>query len=74
MWIKWKYPKTTNRGGDIYTHTHTQREREKLERCCRRRVILTTARERILLVLVLTKSRKAPLLKVKMHSIEGGLP
>ena len=70
MWIKWKFPKTTNRGGDIYTHTHTQREREKLERCCRRRVILT-AREFIILILI-TKSRKA-LLRVKMHSV-GGLP
>ena len=64
-----------NRGENTRTHTSEKRERERQrERCCRRQVILTTARERILLVLVLTKSRKAPLLKVKMHSIEGGLP
>ena len=67
-----------NRGENTRTHTSEKREREterERERCCYRRVILTTtARERILLVLVLTKSRKVRLLKVKMHSIEGGLP
>ena len=67
-----------NRGENTHAHTRLKRERERerdreRERCCYRRVILTTARERILCVLVLTKSRKAGLLKVKMHST-GGLP
>ena len=65
-----------NRGENTHAHTSEKRERERereRERCCYRRVILTTARERILCVLVLTKSRKAGLLKVKMHST-GGLP
>jgi len=75
-WIKWRNSSKQTEGR-TRAHTRLKRERERdreRERCCRRQVILTTARERILLVLVLTKSRKAPLLKVKMHSIEGGLP
>ena len=72
-WIKWRNSSKQTEGR-THAHTRLKRERERQrERCCYRRVILTTtARERILLVLVLTKSRKVRLLKVKMHSIEGG--
>ena len=65
-----------NRGENTRTHTSEKRERERQrERDAVVVELFSPLRESASSsVLVLTKSRKAPLLKVKMHSIEGGLP